>query len=364
PEAGITQSNVIVARHEDARTQIDLLTEEAITRGILRVLEGRPRRVGFLQGHGEPALGQGGERGITAWIADLRGANIQAEEVSLLGQDERLKTLDALLIVHPQQPFYPSEIAAIRDYLETGGHIGLWLEPADSTGLEPYLAFHSLRVLPGVIRDRGRGARALGLGPWAVPLGLSSSHAVTAGLSVRPVALQARPLQIISPHPMDLIIERLLVTAKLQSDPDDVLQVVTDVADGAERVLREGRQLVGAALEWDVPVGEAWDASSDPAGLPAIRPKARVLVFGDASLVTNRYLGVGGNRALARNAVQWLTSQERLLGELRPPVTASRLRVGEAELRLLLYVVEFGLPLLLAALGLLVWLRRRGGGGL
>lgn len=360
--AGITRSGLIVASLGKARTEIDQLSEKTITQGILRILEGRPRRIAFLQGHGEPSLGTGGESGITAWVADLRSANILAEELPLLGRDDQLEGVDALLIVHPQQPLYASETAAVRAYLERGGRVGLWLEPADSSGLEDYLAFHSLKVLPGVIRDRGRGARALGLGPWAVPLGLSQSHAVTANLNVRPVALQARPLQIISPHPMELIIERLLVTAKLQSDPETVLEVVADVGAGADSVLQHGRQLVGAALEWDVPVGEGWSAAGDSLGLPPVKPKARVLVFGDASWVTNRYLGVGGNRSLARGAVQWLTFQDRLLGALRAPIAPAQLRVNHDQLRMLLYAVEFGLPLLLMLWGLIVWLRRRGGG--
>lgn len=361
-ELGVERSGVIIATHGNARTEIDELSEDAITRGILRILEGRPRRVGLVQGHGESNMQEGGEYGLGAWLAALRTTDVAVEEVRVLGETtETLKGFDALLIVHPRQPLYPSEAAEVRTYVDRGGRLGLWLEPGDSTGLEEYLDFHSLLVKPGVIRDRGRGAAALGLGPWAIPLGVNSSHPITAGLTVRPVAVQARPLEIVSPHAIELTIDGLLVTARAQSDPEDVIEVVSGVGPGEDRVIARGRQLVGAALEWEVPAGDAWQAESDTLGVPPVKPLARMAVFGDASLITNRYLGVGGNQDLAMKTVHWLTQQERFLAAEQTPQRAAQLRIGPQGLRTLVYAIEFGLPLAFVAAGLLVWLRRRGG---
>lgn len=359
---GVDQAGVIVATYAEARSQIRELSEEGIINGILRIMEGRPRRVGFLQRHGEPALALGGEEGITAWISALREVNVVAEEVSLLGEDEILDRIDALLIVHPRHPLYPSETTLIRRFLERGGRVGLWLEPGDSTGLEPYLAFHSLRILPGTVRDRGRIAQGLGLGEWATALVGAPAHPVTARLGTFAVAQQARPLQIISPHPMSLIIEPLLKTAKHSRDGPRAVEVVAEAGSATEEILQTGVQAIATALEWEIPVGAEWSSKPDSLGLPPIKPRARLLVFGDASLVTNRYIGLGSNRTLALNAVHWLTSQERFLGIGRAVPRPARLRLGRQGLRVVLYAVEFGVPLLLALAGLLVSLRRRAGG--
>jgi len=356
-EAGIERSGVLVVTSGEARAEVTQLTEEAITQGILRVLAGRPRRVAVLQGHGEPSFVAGGEAGITAWMQALREANVLAAPLTLLQTGEMPTDYDALLIVHPTTPLYPSETTAVRRYVEGGGRLGLWVEPGDSTGLEPWLDVYYLQLLPGFIHDRGRATAGVGVGPWAPALVGDPQHPITAGLRSFVVASGARGLAVESPHPIDLVIEPFLKTAGRVE--------VYPTPERAGDPVRRQIENVGVVLEWPVPVGEAWDRERAAGGedLPPLKPKARIAVLGDAALVTNRFLGTGANRDLALAVVHWLTEQERYLGLARERARPARLRVDLRGLRVLLYVVEFGLPALLAALGLLVWLRRRGTGG-
>ncbi len=352
-EAGIARSGVFVIRHEGARTEVHEVSEEAITQGILRVLEGRPRRVGFLRGHGEPSLDAGGDTGITAWAGSMADANFEIREVSLLEEGAVPEDIDALLIIHPRQTLYPPEVAAIRTYLEKGGGIGIWLEPGDSTGLEPFLEFYAVRILPGMLHDNGLVTRRVGRGPWAPALASNPSHAIGVELSGTFVAApEVRPLEIISPHSADLRILPLLRTDKTAtvragpSNEDSLLQPA-------------GVREAAVVLEWDVPVGEAWRRTTDELGLPPIKPTARILVAGDASMITNRYLGLGSNAALAINAVHWLTWQVRFLDTQRTFGDPNALKIGRRGLRVLLYVVQFTLPAALVILGVGVWFRRR-----
>jgi ABC-type uncharacterized transport system involved in gliding motility auxiliary subunit len=350
--AGVTRPGVIAISLGEARTQVFGLDEESITQGILRVLEGRPRRVGVVQGHGEPMPSTGGEGGITAWMQALREGNIETEPLALLEHADVPAGIDALLLVHPRHPLYPEEASAIRRYLQQGGRLGVWVEPEDSTGLESFLQFYYLRLLPGVIRDEGRVSSRLGMGPWTVALVGAPEQPITAGLGTFPVATTARGLKIESPHPMDLTIEPLLRTigtVDVFADPQ---------ATGAAPLRRDG-EVVAVALDWETAAGETWAPRADVAGLPPVKPVARMLVTGDASLVTNRFLGIGSNRDLATQSVQWLTSQERFLGLPPKRPQSATLRLDRAGLRALLYGIEFGLPLLLVLAGAGIWMTRR-----
>jgi hypothetical protein len=355
-EAGVQRTGTIVITSGRAGVQIFELSEEAITQGILSVLEGRPRRVGLVQGHGEPAPATGGDQGITAWMQELANANVQARPVQLLEGEAVPEDLDALLIVAPRTPLYSGEIGRLRRYLDRGGRVGVWAEPQDSTGLEELLGFYYLRLLPGTIRDEGRVTAGVGLGPWSPALVGDPRNAVTAGLASFVVASGARAMEIETPHPMDLTAEPILKTA-------GAVDVFADPQAAGGAPLRRGIQTVGAVLEWSVPDGAApGGGAAGRTGLPRVVPQARILVLGDASMVTNRFIGTGANRDLAVSAVHWLTAQEHFLDSARERSRPSQLRVGASGLRTLLYVIEFGLPAVLIGAGIAVWLRRRGGG--
>lgn len=353
-ELGVARTDVLVVRHGAARTTVYDLTEEAITQGILRVLEGRPRQVGILSGHGEPGRDEGGDAGITALVGLLGRTNIETREVNLLSEGEVPPDLDALLIIRPRQPLFASEQAAVRTYLEhRGGGVGLWLEPGDSTGLEPYLRMHAVGLPPGVIRDTGPITGRLDLGVWSPALAVNPSHEIGAELRGGFVAApEVRPLEVVSPHAMELDILALLKTAP-------TAEIAPELAEEPGPPLAEGIQTAGIVLEWDTVVGEAWSSGPDDRGLPPLKPTARIVIVGDASLLTNRYLGVGSNRALAQNAIDWLTRKAHFLNFGQRAQTSSQLRVARPDLRWLVYGLEFGLPLLLVAAGLAVWWRRR-----
>lgn len=351
-EAGVTRPGVIVISHGSARTQVTSLDETSITQGILRVLEGRPRRVGLLQGHGEPDPSGGGEGGVSAWLGALREANVEATPISLLEHADVPTGLDAVLLVHPRHPLYPEEASALRRYLQGGGRIGLWVEPEDSTGIEDFLGFYYVRLLPGVIRDPGRVSARLGLGPWAVALVGDPAHPISSSLGTFAVGTSARGIEIESPHPIDLNAAPLLRTA-------GSVEVFQDAGAAGGPPLRRGAQTVGAVLEWQAAAGEDWRAVPDASGLPPVKPTARLLVIGDASLVTNRFLGSGSNRDLAVESVRWLTTQDRMLGVSAKAGPMAVLRLDPAGLRALLYAIEFGLPLLLVAAGAAIWMTRR-----
>ena len=352
-EAGITRSGVMVISYHEARTEVWDLTEAAITQGILRVLEGRPRRIGLVQGHGEPGRDTGGEQGLTGLVQALASENIQLIDINLLSNPKLLPALDALMIVHPLTALYPTEVRAVTDFLERGRGVGLWIEPGDSTGLEAYLEFHSVHMMPGMVRDRGPVTERIGQGPWAPAL--ATNPFLPIGLELKGVFISApyvRTMEIASSPPLELSLHPLLMTTR-------DAELMADDQDPDAQPLYTGPMKAGVVLEWEVAVNRDWDPEADEFGLPPVKPKARMLVAGDASMLMNRYLGVTYNSSLVSNCVHWLTWQERFLGIDKKTGVNSRMKLTHGELRSLFYIIQVGLPLALVMAGLAFWFRRR-----
>jgi len=89
------------------------------------------------------------------------------------------------------------------------------------------------------------------------------------------------------------------------------------------------------------------------------KPEGRFVVVGTSSLAANAYLGFQGNRDLVMNMVNWLSADEDLISIRPQPPEMQQLRVTAQQMRRVLYLGVFGLPVLIIALGTSVWWRRR-----
>ena len=83
-------------------------------------------------------------------------------------------------------------------------------------------------------------------------------------------------------------------------------------------------------------------------------------MIGDSDFATNAVLGTQGNRDFFLNAVNWVAQQENLIA-IRPKQAGDRrVTMTEDQQRRVLYLSVLGLPLIVAALGIWTWSRRRG----
>jgi ABC-type uncharacterized transport system involved in gliding motility auxiliary subunit len=92
---------------------------------------------------------------------------------------------------------------------------------------------------------------------------------------------------------------------------------------------------------------------------PSGRGEQRIVVFGDSDFLSNAYLGLGANRALASAAFHWVSGDDEVLNV--PVVMAQDLdydpnQIARAVIALGAPII---LPLALLAFGLLRWRARR-----
>jgi ABC-type uncharacterized transport system involved in gliding motility auxiliary subunit len=76
-------------------------------------------------------------------------------------------------------------------------------------------------------------------------------------------------------------------------------------------------------------------------------------------VAANNFLGFQSNRDFFMNVVNWLSADEDLISIRPKPPATQRLNLNVSQMRRILLLGVFGLPLLIVAAGTMVWWQRR-----
>jgi ABC-type uncharacterized transport system involved in gliding motility auxiliary subunit len=114
--------------------------------------------------------------------------------------------------------------------------------------------------------------------------------------------------------------------------------------ESAESVLRKLR-------------GETVEEEAKPAGPP--RKLARIVVIGDSDFATNSFYHILGNGALFLNTVNFLAARENLIGLEPRTFDLPYVSMTNTQMKATFILSIILIPLLMAAIGVAVWWRRR-----
>jgi ABC-type uncharacterized transport system involved in gliding motility auxiliary subunit len=89
------------------------------------------------------------------------------------------------------------------------------------------------------------------------------------------------------------------------------------------------------------------------------RKPARIIVSGDSDFATNSFFHILGNGALFLNAVNFLSSRENLIGLEPRTYDLPYVNMTNTQMKGTFIMSLILIPLLMAALGVVVWWRRR-----
>lgn len=221
---------------------------------------------------------------------------------------------DAALVVVPGG----AAVAKLQTALDGGARMFILLEPGDES-LAQLVGSVGVQANPDVVIDTSAFAGALG-GPEMATGVAYASHPATAKLGAALTHFaHARSL---SENPIDGVV----VTALVQTSTD---------AHAGET---PGPLTLAMAVQ---------------------REKARAVVVGDASFVSNAGIGLGANADFAVNAALWLADKEDAIA-IRPRGRGGNLLLLSPTAReRIAFMLLYGLPVLLLATGLTVRAVRR-----
>jgi hypothetical protein len=130
--------------------------ERWFSAAILSVLNTKPLRAYFLEGHGEPGLGEPSGSGYSKFAQVLEQNNIQPSVLRLAGTNGIPDDCNLLVIAGPRAAIPSDELDKIRVYLNQGGRMFVLFNHESfrlHTGLEKLLGEWNLAVDFDIIQD-------------------------------------------------------------------------------------------------------------------------------------------------------------------------------------------------------------------
>jgi hypothetical protein len=328
----VEQTGLFLLLSGDRQERVTDLSERALTAGLIRLATGKGRQILFSRGHGEAPLRDGRPSGLSKLRRFLGEDGYYVGNLHLAMADSFPEPPGTVVLAGPASPLLPGEIRNLFDYLDRGGRVALFAEPGVTTGLEQGLLMRGVRILDDSLGTDADWTRDLGLESGQVLVEPTRDHPSVSHLGFRGLLDGARGVE-----------PGFGGGTLAESAP--LLEVSGSRGDS--------RACAAVAAAWQIPV--------DTLSLADLkeRPWARVVVAGDADVLTNRLLEQEGNRPIVLSLLHWL-AQEDLLLRTEGARTPELLIMSVSTIRLFWVLMLLVLPLAVLVVGVSLWLHRRG----
>ncbi|MGB7437468.1 MAG: GldG family protein [Candidatus Acidiferrum sp.] len=347
--AGVKEYGTTVVQIADRKEDAKSLNEEGITGAFIRDLKSSVRTVCFVEGSGEHQL-QDTDRNGYSRFKDLLGQDdYQTKSITLVTKAEVPTDCTVLVLGGPESDYLQPETDAIKKYVEDGGRSLILLDPplkmgrvqiADNDLLDKLLEGWGVTPQNNLILDLNPIGQIAGLGPQVALVTSYDSQPIVADMKRRATGFPlARSLEIkngdkTTVQKLFSSSETSLATTKLNSpsiDPNDPKNIKGPLVLAAAGTYNTGKE----------------------------NSQGRFVVVGSSDWAANSFIGFNGNRDLALNAINWLSSDEDLIS-IRPKEHEDRrITLTQAQMRWLRISSQFLLPLIVIVGGASVWWRRR-----
>jgi ABC-type uncharacterized transport system involved in gliding motility auxiliary subunit len=342
--------------------------EQELTNALIKVVQGRQRKVYFVKGHGEKDPADTGDRaGYSEIKKALESDNFVVESLTLVQQQSVPEDATVLVIAGPQTDYFDPEIEMLKAYLARGGKVLFLLDPPEKpdsaplTRLQALLHDWAIDAGPDIVVDASGMGRLLGTDA-SVPVAASyPSHPITENFRILTAYPLARSISAVSGGVGGRFAQAIIETGSRSWAESDLASVLTsgNVEMQADKGDRPGPITIGAAVSAPVAEGAApsVEKPDEAAGEP--KPESRIVAIGDSDFVSNVALAIQGNRDLFLNTVNWLAQQENLIA-IRPREPEDRrITITADQEQMVFWLAVVFIPGVLLMTGVYTWWRRR-----
>src|SRR5215470_2760403 len=134
---GIQQYGTILFKYKDRTERVTTDTEQDITTGIIKVVQGQQKKVYFTQGHGEKDATSADRDGYKGIADALTRENYTVDKVVLAQSGSVPDDAAVVIVAGPKTDFFPGEIEALKKYLGKAGKLLLAIDPPEKADSPP-----------------------------------------------------------------------------------------------------------------------------------------------------------------------------------------------------------------------------------
>ena len=347
--AGIKNYGTTVVRVGMNKNEAKSTGEEDMTGAFIRDLKNTTRTVCFVEGSGEHQMDDSGRSGYSRFKELLAKDEYQSKSINLLLKAEVPADCTVVVVGGPRSDYLQPEVDALKKFVEDGGRAMFLLDPplkmgrdeiADNDALDSVLQSWGVTPDKDLVLDMNPIGQVLGAGPEVALVMRYDSHAIVNDMKGNatgfPISrsLETKNGDKTSVTKLFDASESSLATSKL-NDPK---------INTADPKNKKGPFALAAA--------GTYNTGKD-------NSQGRFVVVGSSEWTTNGYLGFQGNRDLALNAMNWLSSDEDLIS-IRPKEPEDRrVTLTQAQMKWVRLSSQFLFPLIVLGVGISVWWRRR-----
>jgi ABC-type uncharacterized transport system involved in gliding motility auxiliary subunit len=368
-KAGITMVPSFILEYAGRTEKATSVDEQSITNALKKVIEGRAKKVYFLQGHGERDPMGSDPAGYTGIAEALKTDNFEVEKLVLAQVGKVPDDATVIVVAGPTNDLLAPEFEALRAFLKRGGKLALFIDPpdkgtaADPAGLIGLAKEWGAEVGNDLIVDASGMGQLIGTGP-STPIATPVRHAITDDFRFMTAFPLARSVTPVEGGSGGHTAQKVLETSP-QSWAEGDLKGLYATNRPSPNGAGDKAGPVSVAVATSAP---ATDAPAPAPATPATpnakpedapKPETRVVIVGDSDFASNRALSIQGNREIFLNMTNWLAQQENLIA-IRPRNPEDRpLTMTADQQQYVFYFTMFIVPALLLANGVRVWWRRR-----
>jgi ABC-type uncharacterized transport system involved in gliding motility auxiliary subunit len=344
-EFGVRSYGTIVvsagARHMEAQGD----NEEGITNALVRVLKGE-RKACFIQTHGERNLDSTERDGYDRFKKQLSNENYQTETLPFLQKMEIPKDCTMAVIAGPQNDYLPPEIDVLHNYVQNGGRVLIMLDAGvELPNLGKLLGDWGVTARNDLVIDENPVAQIFGTEPYMPLIIKYGTNPIVQPINGRATLFPvSRSFEVGKESKPGVSADSLCETS---SDSYGVSNWNPQIK---EIQFRAGKDLKG-------PLAVAVEGSISGAGEK--KTEGRFVVMGTSLIAANTFLNFQSNRDLMMNSVNWLSADQDLISVRATPPESQHLTMNEAQMRRVLVLGVFGIPILIVLAGFWVWWQRR-----